>query len=174
MDFLGYDSIVFTCASIRTILPTFVAQLREHWQDLQMDVERLDAEDNTERIKTVAECLNFIGDECHSIVFFYRDEEMRQRFDEAGYTLGSNVQEPFSVHFRKREKIHFDLDKVREISSDKKTIGHVRSYGATLYTPELLEITLASSENPAQNLFSDHIFRLILFSIFSSETFHKK
>ena len=143
----------------------YCPRLRGQWPELLMDVERLQAEEERERITASSDCLTFIEPERHAIVFFYRDERMKLHMQEQSYVLDSTGEGPFALHFRKRHRVLFELAGVREVdSADKDAIG-VAPYRAMLCSPEILEITLVSPTNSRTEPFSQQILQCVLASI---------
>jgi len=162
MDIASFDSVIFTCASADGIIHAFINLLREQWPIVLMDVELIDAKEERLQISSSTECLSIIGGERHSIICFYRDEQMKQHFKHVGISLDSSNEGPFCLHIRKRRKILFELAAVNELTSSEDRIGVPEPYPAILCSPALLEITLVSPGNPTQDPFSQRIFSLVL------------
>jgi hypothetical protein len=162
MDIIGYDSVIFTHTLNTNVVQQFADRLCDLWPNMLMDVELMDAKEERVRLSSSTDCSRFIADERHSIIYFYRDEQMKQHFIEEAGVLDSTLQGPFSLHFRKRKRILFELEGVNEITTDEKRLRAPAPYSAFLCSPEVLEITLVSPGDPREEQFSHQIFSMVL------------
>jgi hypothetical protein len=165
MDIAGYDSVVFTSVSSENVARALTNRLLDRWPALLMDVEKLDSRQEVNAITTSNDCVSAISGERHAVVYYYRDNEMRQHFRDKGWVIDVSNEGPFSIHFRQRRNGVFELSGINELCSGETRIGKVDPYPAILCSPNLLEITLVSPGDPAIEPFSGQLLSLLSSSI---------
>lgn len=170
MDSLGYDSIIVTCAPARGILPSFVSRLRGRWPALLMNVRDVHAAGCIRGLETSDDCLSAMGYKRHSIVELCRDEQLRQHLEDQGWIPDHSGEGPLSVHFRRRRGVRFGLGEVKEFLRGDDEMGSVEPYPAILCAPEILEVTLVTPGDPAEDPFSGQMLEFLVSSILGPHT----
>jgi hypothetical protein len=160
MDITGYDTVVFSWSAHASFLTSLVLLIKRLWPGLIIDVELLDS--NGKIYGLEVESLDALSKERHSIIYFYRDDTMKQHLESYGYNLDLSKEGPFAIHLRKRKKVVFALQNITELTSVENDIGIIEPYPAWLCSPEVLEITLVSPDNPIENGFSKQILAYII------------
>lgn len=168
MDIAGYDSVVITSASSHSVVRNFIQRLRGRWPTFLMEVEGLDAKVEREGGASNLACLSAMDGERHSIIYFYRDDEMKRHFKDHSWVLDASNEGSFSLHFRMRREVVFELAGVKELATGEKKVGHVEPYPGILCSPTILEITLVSPGDPAEEPFSHQILSMALSSVLES------
>jgi hypothetical protein len=158
MDIAGHDSVIFTWAPADSVVRRFVDRVLGSWPHLLMDVECSDEKEHLQNFRSSAECLKAIDSKRHAIIYFYRGEKMKRFFEDHSFSVDAEGQEgPFSVHFRRRTNVLFELAGVNELASGEKGVGSLPPYPAALCCPTLLEITLVSPSDPSSHAFSRNV-----------------
>jgi hypothetical protein len=168
MEIAGFDSVVITSASSHGVVRKFINRLRERWPAFLMEVEGLNAKVERQGGATNLACLSVMDGERHSIIYFYRDDQMRRHFKDHSWVLDSSNEGSFSLHFRMRRQVVFELASVKELTTGEKSVGHVDPYPGILCSPTILEITLVSPGDAAEEPFSHQILSMALSSVLES------
>ena len=156
MEITGCDSVVFTFTRPRAVFARVVASVLARWPAALVDgfdvppcgPEAL-AGVPAGRLPTGAGHL-----------LFYRDAAMARRMDEAAYVPMADGDGPFAVITRVRQGVEFEVSGLDELRAADHTPGGVRPpdpYQAWFCTPEVIEVTAVTPDDPASQAFSSWV-----------------
>lgn len=165
MEPTGYDNVLFTFRSGSEVAAETVVELFRRWPEASIDL--WDEEDSTlgEKFSGAASaeaCSRAALRLRHGAIMIYTEERFRSLHDEFGYTVDWEGGS-FALVFRRRTGVRFDLGRLSEKQADDRgKIGFPKPYGAVFASPEVMEITVVTPEDPADDAFSKQVFDLVV------------
>ena len=156
MEITGCDSVVFTFTRPREVFARVFGSVLARWPAALIDwfdeppsgPEPL-AGVPAGRLPTEAGHL-----------LFYRDAAMARHMNEAAYVPMADGDGPFAVIARIRRDVEFEVSGLNELRAANHTPGGVRPpgpYQAWLCTPEVIEVTAVTPDDPASQAFSSWV-----------------
>lgn len=154
--FFGWDTVIFTAASAVRVCAAMIEAQKTRWPNLILHLEWGKPFEFQTKGAPPAACYAKLKSERRAVVYFFRDAAMQQFFQEEAWLLDATGEGPFTVYFSRRMDIDFELAGVREPIGINQ-IGRETS-PARLVAPEILEVTLVSPGDPAEEPFCKEVF----------------